>query len=110
MEIKEPKLFIEIIYNNKKLNIESENEFISFEQIKNQSLKTFNINKSLEKYLSFSYKDEEGDINIIQTNEDIIQSLKEINPNNFYSKIKLDILQNTNKIINEKKNRIRKYK
>ena len=115
MENKEPKLFIEIIYNNQKLNIESENEFLSLEQIKNQTLNNFNINKLLEKYLSFSYKDEDGDINIIQTNEDFFQSIKEINPNIFYTKIKLDILQYTNEqlvenkkepdIINEKNNK-----
>ena len=77
MENKESKILIEIIYNNKKCNIESSNELISFEQIKNKSINNFNLDKSLEKFLSFSYIDDDGDIIIIQTNEDIFESLKE---------------------------------
>jgi len=98
------KLIIEINYDSKKFSIENDNE-VELNEIISQSIKNFNIENDLQKYIVLTYIDEEGDINIINNKEDIINSSIEISSQKYLSKIFLDIADiNENKNLNDKKN------
>ena len=86
------KLIIEIYYNNKIFSLESDT-LIDLNEIINQSIRHFNINNEFKKDIIFTYKDEEGDINIINNNEDIINSSIYIGSEKYLSKIFLDIIK-----------------
>ena len=98
------KLIIEINYDSKKFSIENDNE-VELNEIISQSIKNFNIENDLQKYIVLTYIDEEGDINIINNKEDIINSSIEISSQKYLSKIFLDIADiNEDKNLSNKKN------
>ena len=98
------KLIIEINYDSKKFSIEKDNE-VELNEIISQSIKNFNIENDLQKYIVLTYIDEEGDINIINNKEDIINSSIEISSQKYLSKIFLDIADiNEDKNLNNKEN------
>ena len=100
MNEKQFKLLIEITYNNNinKLIVETYSE-ISLEELKTKSIKKFNIEKKQRNNLIFYYEDEQGDINIINTIEDIYEASKETNPCIFNIKLKLKVISFKNKNI-----------
>ena len=108
----ESNLLIEIFYNKEYFSMKSGNN-ITFEEIKKLSIEKFSINNNDINNLYFTCEDDQGDINIINTIEDIYESIKEISPDNYYSKIKLEIIpfsnnstnNNNNSIISSKKNK-----
>ena len=73
MNADDVNLIIQINYDDKQFSIETEN-LIDLNEIIKQSIKNFNIAIELQKYITLYYKDEEGDINIINNKEDIITS------------------------------------
>ena len=107
MNNKEEKLIIEINYNNNHFNIEFTN-IISIEELKKQIMEKFNLQKNHMNCLSLTYEDEDGDKNIISAIEDILESSKEITPNNYYSKIQLEILPYLNENTNIQENKSKK--
>ena len=107
MDNNEKKIIIEIYYNNKYFTIESSN-IITIEELKKQAIEKFNLENNQKNCLSLTYKDEDGDINIIATKEDILESAKEITPNNYYSKINLEILPYLDERISTQKNKSKK--
>jgi hypothetical protein len=52
----------------------------------------FNIESKIQKRMVFTYKDEDGDINIISNKEDIIKSSKKIGSNKYLTKLELNII------------------
>ena len=85
------ELTIEIKYGNEIYTTNPSTEFIPLEQIIEQSCKRFNIDNELKPFISLTYKDEQGDINIIENEDDLIDIAKEINPDKYKSFIFLDI-------------------
>ena len=90
MNDKSYELSIEINYGKEKIT-KTINEIETLEQLKEKSVKEFNIENSLEEYITFTYIDEQKDINIIENIEDIFNISTEITPGKFLSKINLEI-------------------
>ena len=107
MDDEDISLILEVTYKDKKFSIEDIN-LIDLNELIKQSINNFNIENKLSKSIVFSYKDEDGDINIITNKEDIIKSSKEISSNKYLSKLELNIVSddknNNNENINDGKN------
>ena len=102
MNDKDIELIIEIAYNGKKFSIEDINQIELSELIK-QSVNNFNIGSKIQKRIVFTYKDEDGDINIISNKDDIIKSSKKIGSSKYLSKLELNIVSEDKKYKNEEK-------
>ena len=102
MNDKDIELIIEISYNGKKFSIEDINQIELNELIK-QSVNNFNIGSKIQKRIVFTYKDEDGDINIISNKDDIIKSSKKIGSSKYLSKLELNIVSEDKKNKNEEK-------
>ena len=100
MNDKDIELIIEISYNGKKFSIEDINQIELNELIK-QSVNNFNIGSKIQKRIAFTYKDEDGDINIISNKDDIIKSSKKIGSSKYLSKLELNIVSEDKKNKNE---------
>ena len=100
MNDKDIELIIEISYNGKKFSIEDINQIELNELIK-QSVNNFNIGSKIQKRIVFTYKDEDGDINIISNKDDIIKSSKKIGSSKYLSKLELNIVSEDKKYKNE---------
>ena len=100
MNDKDIELIIEIAYNGKKFSIEDINQIELSELIK-QSVNNFNIGSKIQKRIVFTYKDEDGDINIISNKDDIIKSSKKIGSSKYLSKLELNIVSEDKKNKNE---------
>ena len=100
MNDKDIELIIEISYNGKKFSIEDINQIELNELIK-QSVNNFNIGSKIQKRIVFTYKDEDGDINIISNKDDIIKSSKKIGSSKYLSKLELNIVSEDKKNKNE---------
>ena len=107
MDDEDISLILEVTYKDKKFSIEDIN-LIDLNELIKQSINNFNIENKLSKSIVFSYKDEDGDINIITNKEDIIKSSKEISSNKYLSKLDLNIVSdeknNKNEGISDDKN------
>ena len=105
MNADDVNLIIQIYYDDKQFSIETEN-LIDLNEIIKQSIKNFNIAIELQKYITLYYKDEDGDINIINNKEDIITSSVYIGGKKYLAKLYLEIIlgkyQNDNTKKNEK--------
>ena len=105
MNADDVNLIIQINYDDKQFSIETEN-LIDLNEIIKQSIKNFNIAIELQKYITLYYKDEDGDINIINNKEDIITSSVYIGGKKYLAKLYLEIIlgkyQNDNTKKNEK--------
>ena len=108
MNDKDIELIIEISYNGKKFSIEDINQIELNELIK-QSVNNFNIGSKIQKRIVFTYKDEDGDINIISNKDDIIKSSKKIGSSKYLSKLELNIVSEDKKIRMKKKFKKQKY-
>ena len=99
-------LNIRICYKNKEYQIDGIKEMITLEELIERSLKACGINnKNKNKDLMiFTYKDEQGDINIIENFEDIIKISEEDNEYKLLSKINLEILNSKTRDNEKKKN------
>ena len=93
------KLIIEINYDEKTFSIEDD-KLIELNDIIKKSIEKFNIDKKLEENIILTFKDEDGDINIITNNEDIVNCSNEIGSKKYLSKLYLNIVSN----IEEKQN------
>ena len=82
---------IQVKYSKKSLVIGPSNERISIEKIIQESCKKFDIGDELKQFITLTYKDEQGDINIIMNDDDIINNLEEISPDKYILKMNLDI-------------------
>ena len=102
MNDKDIELIIEIAYNGKKFSIEDINQIELSELIK-QSVNNYNIGSKIQKRIVFTYKDEDGDINIISNKDDIIKSSKKIGSSKYLSKLELNIVSEDKKYKNEEK-------
>ena len=91
MNADDVNLIIQINYDDKQFSIETEN-LIDLNEIIKQSIKNFNIAIELQKYITFYYKDEDGDINIINNKEDIITSSVYIGGKKYLAKLYLEII------------------
>ena len=100
MNDKDIELIIEISYNGKKFSLEDINQIELNELIK-QSVNNFNIGSKIQKRIVFTYKDEDGDINIISNKDDIIKSSKKIGSSKYLSKLELNIVSEDKKNKNE---------
>ena len=114
MNEKKVELFIDIQYNNKKISVQME-DIISFEKLLEESMNKFNIKNELKENIIFTFKDEQGDINILKNDEDIINNSKEINSERLSIEINLEIChknkESKDNINNgEKNNEIKKFK
>ena len=94
------ELIIEITYNDKKFSIEDIN-LIDLNELIKQSVNNFNIGSKIQKRIVFTYKDEDGDINIISNKDDIIKSSKKIGSSKYLSKLELNIVSEDKKNKNE---------
>lgn len=94
------ELIIEITYNDKKFSIEDIN-LIDLNELIKQSISHFNIENKFQKGIVFTYKDEDGDINIISNNDDIIKSSKGIGSKKYLSKLELNIVSDEKNNKNE---------
>ena len=95
------ELIIEITYNDKKFSIEDIN-LIDLNELIKQSISHFNIENKFQKRIVFTYKDEDGDINIISNKDDIIKSSKGIGSKKYLSKLELNIVSDDKNNMNEK--------
>ena len=91
MNADDVNLIIQINYDDKQFSIETEN-LIDLNEIIKQSIKNFNIAIELQKYITLYYKDEDGDINIINNKEDIITSSVYIGGKKYLAKLYLEII------------------
>ena len=103
MNADDVNLIIQINYDNKQFSIETTN-LIDLNEIIKQSLKNFNIDKELQKYIVLSYKDEEENKKIINNKEDIVTSAVNIGGNKYLSKLNLEIILGKYQNENNKKN------
>ena len=103
MNADDVNLIIQINYDNKQFSIETTN-LIDLNEIIKQSLKSFNIDKELQKYIVLSYKDEEENKKIINNKEDIVTSAVNIGGNKYLSKLNLEIILGKYQNENNKKN------
>ena len=94
------ELIIEITYNDKKFSIEDIN-LNDLNQLIKQSISHFNIENKFQKRIVFTYKDEDGDINIISNKDDIIKSSKGIGSKKYLSKLELNIVSDEKNKKNE---------
>ena len=101
MNDKNSELSIEISYKKEKIT-KSINEIKTLEELKEKIIKEFNIKNDLKKYITFTYLDEQNDINIIENFENIFKISKEITPEKHLSKINLEICPYESEIINNK--------
>ena len=97
-------LNIQIIYNNKEYNIDGIKEIITLEELKEKSLNACNIKNKYKDSIIFTYKDEQGDINMIENFEDIIKICEESNKEELLSKINLEIIKSKSRNNEKKKN------
>ena len=95
-------LIVEINYDNKSFSLEDDN-IIDLNEVIKHSIKNFKIDKELQKYIILTYKDEDGDINIIRNQEDIIKSAKEIGSTQYLAKLDLEIVLEENNDKNKDK-------
>ena len=114
MNEKNIELFIDIQYNNKKISVQME-DIISFEKLLEESMNKFKIKNELKENIFFTFKDEQGDINILKNDEDIINNSKEINSERLSIEINLEICHKNKESkdnINNgvKNNEIKKFK
>ena len=79
-------LIVQINYDNKSFSLEDYN-IIDLNEVIKHSIKNFKIDKELQEYIILTYKDEDGDINIIRNQEDIIKSAKEIGSTQYCTEI-----------------------
>ena len=97
MDEKSINLIIEINYENAKFKIEREEE-ISYNELKEESIKFFNIELKNGDNIEFIYTDEDNEKNILEhNNEDIFSSANYIDDN---YRLNLDII----KVSNQKSN------
>ena len=97
-------LNIQIIYNNKDYSIDGIKEMITLEELKEKSLNVCNIKNKYKDSIIFTYKDEQGDINMIENFEDIIKVSEESNKEELLSKINLEIIKSNSRYNKKKKN------
>jgi hypothetical protein len=97
-------LNIQIIYNNKDYFIDGIKEIITLEELKEKSLNACNIKNKYKDSIIFTYKDEQGDINMIENFEDIIKICEESNKEELLSKINLEINKSKSRYNEKKKN------
>ena len=91
MDDEDFNLIVQINYDNKSFSLENYN-IIDINEVIKHSIKNFKIDKELQKYIILTYKDEDGDINIIRNKEDIINSSKEIGSTQYLAKLDLEIV------------------
>ena len=107
MNDKNIELDIEINYENQKLTFSSIKSItqIKLEKLVKESIRKFKISQENGKNIYFAYIDDDGDINRINTIEDIyICSKEKPNSDNYISQIYLIIGQNEINILNNKSN------
>ena len=90
-------LSIQINFKNKEYIINGIKEIITLEELKEKSLMTCNIDNTYKNSMIFTYKDEQGDINMIENFEDIIKISEESNKEELLSKINLEIIKSKSK-------------
>ena len=82
---------IKIDYLKDTFEIKKEDR-ISYEELKQKSIKYFKIDKIEEKYLEFTYIDDDGDTNILSSkNYEIFEAAKEKEDGHFFLKLNLHI-------------------
>ena len=82
---------IKIDYLNDTFEIKKEDR-ISYEELKQKCIKYFKIDKIEEKYLEFSYMDDDGDTNILSSkNYEIFEAAKEKEDGHFFLNLNLHI-------------------
>ena len=101
MDDNDINLIIEVFYEKNSLTIES-NNLITLEELKKQSMEKFNIKDDPKNYFSFYYEDEQGDINLLNKNEDIFENVNQISPSYYTSRIKLKIIHLSDTVDNDK--------
>ena len=97
-------LNIQISYKKNVYNIEGIKEIITLEELIDKSLKVCNINNKYKDSIIITYKDEQGDINMIENFEDIIKISEESNKEELLSKINLEIIKSNSRYDKKKKN------
>ena len=102
MDDEDFNLIVEINYDNKSFSLEDYN-IIDLNEVIKHSIKNFNIDKELQKYIILTYKDEDGDINIIRNQQDIINNAKEIGSTKYLAKLDLEIVLDENNENNNEK-------
>ena len=77
-------------------------DIITYEELKDECLNYFKIDKKEEKFMVFTYIDNEGDTNILNSeNNEIFEAAKEIENGNYFLNLNLNIKHYN--IINELK-------
>ena len=111
-------IIIKINYENQKLLIYTSNE-VKLEEIIKKCVKVFNIDKEFITNLFFTFINDNGNINRIDTTEEILKNAKEIKPGTYLTEIDLKVSENekfnqnfeknSDNNRNEKENRIIYY-
>ena len=90
MDKNEAFLIIHINYENNKAEIKL-SELPSIKVLKKLAAKEFNIPKNKTNFLSFRYKDEEGDFNLLNENDNLIVFSKEVSNNLYILDLNLEL-------------------
>ena len=89
---KKDSITVTILYNSKYIKINRKTS-ITLEELKNASIKGFKLEKNLEQYISFFYEDDDGDMNLIENEDDIKKFKKQLSNNNYLLKLKLILIE-----------------
>ena len=84
-------LIIQVFKDNNNIFKITSNENITYTQLKQETIEKFKIPEDEIKYMSFSYKDNEGLINYINEYDNLGKLADEISPGNFLLKLNFEI-------------------
>ena len=106
MSDKDVELIIEVYYKNDNITFTGKNQ-IQFEQLIEQCILNFNIDKTIQNKMIFTILDDNGNIKRINNINDILKYSKEKTKGKYFIKINLEISENEN---NNPNNELNEYR
>ena len=86
-------LIIEVNFGENTKEIK-DNQLITYEELKTKVMELFNIDENQKDNIEFTYLDEDGDINILDyDNNNIIEASKELMDGNYLLKLNLSLIE-----------------